>query len=235
MLDVPQSSYLLQVALLGPSTTFLPARLSTSHQSILNVRTRGGYVFLMERLSEYLRWWDKWTGVSKPQYRERRYLIMEREPQKQVDRLVGRVICRRDLPMGKEELRLITAEAGMVHNIACAPEEVWFLEVDGVILGNSCGSWRKGEGIYFQSSGNRKTIFASAVVNFSVCHRVNHPHLGDTGEPHFLEFEATASINHSFTNLRGQHPSSPTHLTSSSFQNPSRCNSHQNCNPPIRH
>ena len=84
----------------------------------------------MERLSEYLRRWDKWTGVSKPQYRERRYLIVEREPQKQVDRLVGRVICRRDFPMGKEELRLIAAEAGMVHNIACAPEEVWFLEVE---------------------------------------------------------------------------------------------------------
>ena len=77
-------------------------------------------MFLMERLSVYLRGWDKWTGVAKPQYRERRYLIAEQGPRKKAERLVGRAVWRRGrhLPTVEKDLEeLARAEGEKVGNI----------------------------------------------------------------------------------------------------------------------
>lgn len=116
-LDLPPSPFhLLQIALLGPSSTFLPARLQTLRQSLLQLRNpSGGYKYLIERFGEYLTRWEKVDGLE-PRYRERRYLIAEREPRKRVDkeRMAGRVIWTRN-----------SRDVGHIEKLGYTAHEVW--------------------------------------------------------------------------------------------------------------
>jgi len=95
-------SNIIHLAILGPSTQVLPPRLLELRASLRNMFVNG-YPFLLQRLERYrLRCWKEY--VCRPTYRERKYLIAEKEPR-----------CAKTGALCFSRTRMITAQQGVVE------------------------------------------------------------------------------------------------------------------------
>jgi len=104
MLDLPPTltpSNIIHLTILGPSTV-LPPRLLELCASIRNMFLNG-YPFLLRRLQRYHdRCWEEY--ICRPTYRERKYLIAEKEPR-----------CAKTGAPCFNRTRMINAQQGVVE------------------------------------------------------------------------------------------------------------------------